>query len=132
MRGRARRTIVYATKTYNVACAPVNYTWTSPAPALSMGSVLWHSGAFRTGSFHAHASTFDIMRSDPKLGRAEALRRAMLALMKDASDPFNAYPAMWGPFMVVEKEPRGDRSKAQMSSWPSDRWVTVGRASRDP
>jgi hypothetical protein len=38
-------------------------------------------------------STFSIMKSDPKLGRAQALRRAMLAYMNDTSDPRDAYPA---------------------------------------
>jgi CHAT domain-containing protein/tetratricopeptide (TPR) repeat protein len=46
-------------------------------------------------------STFDLLKSDPKLGRAEALRRAMLAYMNDASNPRNAYPAYWAPFVVV-------------------------------
>ncbi len=46
-------------------------------------------------------STFDIIKSDPRLGRAEALRRAMLALMNDKTDPLNAYPALWAPFVVV-------------------------------
>jgi hypothetical protein len=44
-------------------------------------------------------STFDIMKSDPALGQAEALRRA--AYIKDTSDPRNAYPAYWAPFVVV-------------------------------
>jgi CHAT domain-containing protein/Tfp pilus assembly protein PilF len=46
-------------------------------------------------------STFDILKADPTLGRAEALRRAELAYLKDPSDPSNAYPAFWGPFEIV-------------------------------
>jgi CHAT domain-containing protein/tetratricopeptide (TPR) repeat protein len=46
-------------------------------------------------------SSFDLMARDPKLGRAEALRRAMLAYLDDTSDPMNAYPALWAPFSIV-------------------------------
>jgi CHAT domain-containing protein len=46
-------------------------------------------------------TTFDLLQGDPKIGRAEALRRAMLAYMNDTSDPLNAYPALWAPFVVV-------------------------------
>ena len=37
---------------------------------------------------------------DGKLGRAEALRRAMLALI-DKGEPKMAHPAYWVPFIVV-------------------------------
>ena len=46
-------------------------------------------------------TTFDILHSNPKLGRAKALRHAMLTYMNDATDPLNAYPALWAPFVVV-------------------------------
>ena len=46
-------------------------------------------------------STFDLLKADPKLGRAEALRRAMLAYLDDASSARNAYPALWGPFALI-------------------------------
>jgi len=46
-------------------------------------------------------STFDLIAADPSLGRAEALRRAMLAFMSDTSNPKNAYPALWAPFVVI-------------------------------
>jgi CHAT domain-containing protein len=47
------------------------------------------------------ASTFDIMKSDQTVGRAEALRRAMLAYLDDRSDIWNAYPGFWGSFSLV-------------------------------
>jgi CHAT domain-containing protein/tetratricopeptide (TPR) repeat protein len=46
-------------------------------------------------------STFAIMKADPKLGRAAALRAAMLTYMNDKSSPLNPYPAFWGPFSIV-------------------------------
>ena len=46
-------------------------------------------------------STFDIMRSNQAIGRAEALRRAMLAYLDDRSDIWNAYPGFWGSFSLV-------------------------------
>jgi CHAT domain-containing protein/Tfp pilus assembly protein PilF len=46
-------------------------------------------------------STFDRLKSNPQIGRAEALRQAMLAYLNDTSSPKNAYPAIWGPFALI-------------------------------
>jgi CHAT domain-containing protein/Tfp pilus assembly protein PilF len=46
-------------------------------------------------------STFDLLKTEPGIGRAEALRRAMLGYLNDASSPRNAYPAIWGPFALI-------------------------------
>jgi hypothetical protein len=46
-------------------------------------------------------STFDRLKAEPKMGRAEALRQAMLAYLDDASSPRNAYPAFWAPFALI-------------------------------
>ncbi|SPP91908.1 CHAT domain-containing tetratricopeptide repeat protein [Bradyrhizobium vignae] len=46
-------------------------------------------------------STFELLKNEPKIGRAEALRRAMLTYLDDASSPRNAYPAMWAPFALI-------------------------------
>ena len=40
------------------------------------------------------------MARDPKVGRAEALRRSMLALV-DKGEPHEAHPSYWAPFVVV-------------------------------
>ena len=40
------------------------------------------------------------MARDPKVGRAEALRRSMLVLI-DKGEPHEAHPAYWAPFVVV-------------------------------
>ena len=40
------------------------------------------------------------MARNPKVGRAEALRRSMLALI-DKGEPHEAHPAYWAPFVVV-------------------------------
>ena len=46
-------------------------------------------------------ATFEIIKANPRIGRSDALRRAMLDYMNDASNPRNAYPAFWAPFVVV-------------------------------
>jgi CHAT domain-containing protein/Tfp pilus assembly protein PilF len=46
-------------------------------------------------------STFDLIKNDRSLGKAEASRRSMLAYLSDTTQPFNAYPAMWAPFEIV-------------------------------
>ena len=44
---------------------------------------------------------FRTLAKNPRLGRAEALRHAMLNLMNDDGAPANAYPSVWAPFVVV-------------------------------
>ena len=45
--------------------------------------------------------TFAALQKDPSIGRAEGLRRAMLAHIDDTATPWNAYPSYWGAFAVV-------------------------------
>jgi CHAT domain-containing protein/tetratricopeptide (TPR) repeat protein len=40
------------------------------------------------------------LKSDPKIGRAGALRRSMLSLIADGKD-YEAHPAFWAPFVLV-------------------------------
>jgi len=48
---------------------------------------------------------FAALSADPGIGRAEAMRRAVLAVMRDTSRPAHwipaAHPAVWAPFVVV-------------------------------
>jgi CHAT domain-containing protein len=40
------------------------------------------------------------LKGDPKIGRAEALRRSMLSMIKTGKD-YEAHPAFWAPFVLV-------------------------------
>ncbi len=60
-----------------------------------------HWTADRAAAARLTTATFDIEKSRPTLGRAEALRRAMLAYLDDPTEPRNAYPAFWGPFFLI-------------------------------
>ena len=44
-------------------------------------------------------SAFKALKDDPKIGRAEAMRRAMSGLIKAGGR--DAHPANWAPFVVV-------------------------------
>ena len=44
-------------------------------------------------------NAFRTLKAEPKIGRAEAMRRAMVGLI--AAGARNAHPAKWGPFVVV-------------------------------
>jgi CHAT domain-containing protein len=46
------------------------------------------------------ANAVAALRSDPKIGRAEALRRSMLAMIDTGKDS-EAHPAFWAPFVLV-------------------------------
>jgi CHAT domain-containing protein len=45
--------------------------------------------------------TFVELKSEPRIGRAEALRRSMQALLEDRSDDLAAHPAYWASFVIV-------------------------------
>jgi CHAT domain-containing protein len=44
---------------------------------------------------------FARLSGDPRIGRAEALRRSIQALIADRSSAQNAAPSTWAPFVLV-------------------------------
>jgi CHAT domain-containing protein len=61
-------------------------------------------------------ATCDNLKADTTLGRAEAMRRAMLAYINDTSEPRNAYPAIWGPFSIIGKAQRAEPFDVRIGS----------------
>ncbi|PPD30135.1 MAG: hypothetical protein CTY20_04335 [Hyphomicrobium sp.] len=47
------------------------------------------------------STTFVELKREPKIGRAEAFRRAMVALINNKDRPWAAHPSVWAPFVVV-------------------------------
>ncbi|CCD99921.1 CHAT domain-containing tetratricopeptide repeat protein [Bradyrhizobium sp. STM 3809] len=45
--------------------------------------------------------TFRRLKEHPTMGRSEAVRQAMLALLDDQSSPDSAYPSVWAPFVLL-------------------------------
>jgi CHAT domain-containing protein len=56
------------------------------------------------------SGAFAQLQANPSLGRAEVLRRSMLALMDKGGR--NAHPAYWAPFVVGVRGPRLTRNRA--------------------
>jgi CHAT domain-containing protein len=46
-------------------------------------------------------ATFKALQQQPNIGRAEALRLAMLGYLSDGSNPWNAYPDYWAAFSLI-------------------------------
>jgi len=69
--------------------------------AVARALLVSHGAVDSAAATRLTVATFDRLKSDPKLGRAEALRQAMLGYLNDASSPRNAYPAVWGPFALI-------------------------------
>jgi CHAT domain-containing protein len=45
--------------------------------------------------------TFEALAAERGIGRAEALRRSMLALLSEKANPHYAHPMFWAPFVLV-------------------------------
>jgi CHAT domain-containing protein len=60
-----------------------------------------HWPVYSQAAVRLTTDTFRRLASEPGIGRAEALRLAMLDLMRDTTTPTNAYPAVWAPFSLV-------------------------------
>ncbi len=95
------------------ACNTASGT-SSEAEGLSgLARAFFHAGArallvthWNVGSGEAMylaSRTFEALHKDPRLGKAKALRLAMLSLIDSHSHtPWHAHPGNWAPFVVVE------------------------------
>jgi CHAT domain-containing protein/tetratricopeptide (TPR) repeat protein len=54
-----------------------------------------------TAAVRLTTGAFAALRKNPGIGRAEALRRSIRALIADQSSPHNADPSAWAPFVLV-------------------------------
>lgn len=60
-----------------------------------------HWSVFSDATVQLTTRMFAHLAANPKMGRAEALRQAMLSLMTDPQHPRYAHPLFWAPFIVV-------------------------------
>lgn len=66
-----------------------------------------HWEVFSSAAAELVGKTFNELKSSPGIGRSEAMRRAMNALIAEGADPqtsFKAHPAYWAPFVLVGED----------------------------
>lgn len=95
------------------ACNTAAGSATSAEPLAGLARAFFHAGArallvshwsvYSTAAVSLTTRAFDEIARNPAIGKAEALRRAMVGLMA-ASDPFEAHPAYWAPFVLIGGE----------------------------
>ena len=61
---------------------------------------------------------FEALKTNPAMGRSEALRRSMFKLAANDNNPHWAHPAFWAPFVVVGE---GARDVSYLT--PCPRWL---------
>ena len=59
-----------------------------------------HWSVYSDATVKLITNAMSTMAADKSVGRAEAMRRSMLALI-DKGDPIEAHPAYWAPFIIV-------------------------------
>ncbi len=60
-----------------------------------------HWSVFSDATVQLITRMFAHLAASPRMGRAEALRQAMLSLISDPQHPRYAHPVFWAPFIVV-------------------------------
>lgn len=59
----------------------------------------WRVGSDATAKLMT--TTFGELARSPAIGRAEALRQAMITISTDEKDPWSGYPTFWGAFSLI-------------------------------
>jgi CHAT domain-containing protein len=60
-----------------------------------------HWPAWSDATVELTTGTFAELAKDPAIGRAEALRRSMMAMLDPANPPEFAHPSAWAPFVLA-------------------------------
>ena len=60
-----------------------------------------HWPVYSAAATNLTTTAFDELKTHHMRGRAEALRRSMLALINNTDSPDNAHPSVWAPFVIV-------------------------------
>ncbi|MDC0431596.1 CHAT domain-containing protein, partial [Paracoccaceae bacterium] len=60
-----------------------------------------HWSVDSSAAFELTTGLFEVLESNPEMGRAEALQRSMMSLALDDENPHYSHPAFWAPFSLI-------------------------------
>jgi CHAT domain-containing protein len=75
--------------------------WLKPFYAGARSILVSHWSAASVATVKLITGAFDEVKNDPTIGRAEALRRAEMAMLDPKSLPEFAHPLVWAPFVLA-------------------------------
>ncbi|HKW54225.1 MAG TPA: CHAT domain-containing protein, partial [Stellaceae bacterium] len=60
-----------------------------------------HWPVFSKAAVKLTTTAFEAMAKEPRLGRAQALQKAMLSMVDSDNEPLLGHPMLWAPFVIV-------------------------------